>query len=145
MRRSGISPADLPPKYQAQVAAQLQPRGASPAHLVPAPAKRLRQATAGLNKTERAFGEWLLASAPADALIHTQAVTFRLANGCRYTPDFVVSVPDQKPVVYEVKGFMREDAAVKIKVAAAAYPWMTFVLVWRKGRASQWEFQKILP
>lgn len=144
MPRSGISLIDLPDKYQKQAAAQLAPRSDLRARGVALlePAKRLRQSAAKLNKTESAFGEWLLASAPTDALIHSQSITLKLANGCRYTPDFVVMAG--RPVAYEVKGFMREDAAVKIKVAAAAYPWIQFFLVWRKGRASAWQFQEIL-
>lgn len=38
---------------------------------------------------------------------------------------------------HEVKGFMRDDARVKFKVAAALYPWFEWVLVVRDGKG--WE------
>lgn len=153
MPRKGISLIDLPEKYQKQAAAQLSPapdlRAGGAAVLEPGP-KRLRQSSAKLNKTEQAFLEHLQRTS-FESPIHVQAITLLLANGVRYTPDFVVAeTPDSADPVaaqayaYEVKGFMRDDAAVKIKVAAAAYPWMDFILVWRKGRTSPWQFQKIL-
>jgi len=39
--------------------------------------------------------------------------------------------------VHEVKGFMRDDAAVKLKMAAAAFPWWQFKLIRRIN--GQWE------
>jgi len=44
---------------------------------------------------------------------------------------------------YEVKGFMRDDAAVKLKVAASLYPWIKFHLVTRKK--GEWIIQEVLP
>lgn len=134
---SRLTLADLPARYQAQVAGQT----AKPAPVVK---PMLRQSAAPkLNKTEAAWGDWLRAAFPSCA-IHEQSVTLRLANGCRYTPDFAVldaSGPGAVSI-YEVKGFMRDDAAVKIKVAAAQFPAWAFWLVWRK--AGQWQQQRIL-
>lgn len=148
MRRSGISPADLPPKYQAQVAAQLQPPDLRPGGtltFLPPPKKRLRQSSRELNKTETAFGEYLRRICGQDVTIHSQAITVRLANGLRYTPDYVV-VAGPKVTVYEVKGpYAREDSIVKLKVAASVYPWMDFMLAWRQSRTSDWQFQTVLP
>ncbi len=45
-----------------------------------------------------------------------------------YTPDFLVVTPGGYMEFHEVKGFMEEDANVKIKVAAKDFPWFTFVL-----------------
>jgi hypothetical protein len=36
---------------------------------------------------------------------------------------------------YETKGFMRDDAIVKIKTAAKQFPMFTFVLVTRKKKS----------
>lgn len=113
----------------------------------PAPvAGRLRQKQGnGLNKTEAAFLAYLQASDQyADIL--PQSVTLLIANGCRYTPDFLAvdqSLGSSALTAYEVKGFMRDDAGVKLKVAASKYPWIKFILVWRKAGA--WQMQEILP
>ena len=48
--------------------------------------------------------------------------TFKLADGCRYTPDFVVQMADGIIEVHEVKGHWEDDALVKIKVAAEMFP-----------------------
>jgi len=149
--------ADLPPRYQAQALAQLN---ATPhprtAHLdIPEPAAkpakkagpRIRQNSDGLNKTEQAFFDYLKSAFP-HRFVNAQALTLKIGNGCRYTPDFsVASFHDGEPgdvQCYEVKGHMRDDAAVKIKVAASAFPWITFFLVSRAKQGGGWEFQKVL-
>ena len=85
--------------------------------------------------------------------VKAQAVTLEIANGCRYTPDFVtvetVMLRDEggnwrhsrQLSAYECKGFMRDDAAVKLKVAAALYPWIAFHLVTR--RKGEWRIEQV--
>jgi hypothetical protein len=51
-----------------------------------------------------------------------EAVTLKLAKDTRYTPDFFVMRPGGWLECHEVKGFFREDAKVKMKVAAANFP-----------------------
>ena len=166
-----ISAADLPAKYQGQVAAQLYKGSAGvggPCKFLLSPklkallskadpcpvARPLRQSAGGLNKLEQAF----LGHLPADSIhstVLTQAITLKIANGCRYTPDFVLTGgapndPLTPPCwwgtllrAYEVKGFMRDDAAVKLKVAASLYPWIAFHLVTRKKGV--WQITPVLP
>ncbi len=158
--------SDLPPRYQAQARAQLaavpHPRTVQLQHAAtpPKPAKkagtRIRQNSAGLNKTEQAFFDYLKAREDPGVLrtvLPPQSVTLRIANGCRYTPDFVVVYHvqhdegngyAQELVAYEVKGFMRDDAAVKIKVAATAFPWITFHLVTKlPGGGGGWAISEV--
>lgn len=140
MRNSGIPISKLPPRLQAQVTAQIATAALQKG------AKRLRQSSRGPNKTEAAFAAYLRAQAPANAdrPIFEQAVTLILANGLRYTPD--IFTPNPTPVFYEVKGFMREDAAAKIKMAARVHQWATFYLVTKRGRTcGGWDIQHILP
>lgn len=56
-----------------------------------------------------------------------ERMTLKLADDTRYTPDFFVLETDGTITLEEVKGFMRDDAAVKIKVAASLFPFR-FVL-----------------
>ncbi|MGJ0510227.1 MAG: DUF1064 domain-containing protein [Methylocystis sp.] len=56
-----------------------------------------------------------------------EAVTLKLANDCRYTPDFLVINLLGQMTFEEVKGHWRDDARVKIRVAAAKFPEFAFV------------------
>lgn len=58
-----------------------------------------------------------------------EPVTFKLAPRTTYTPDFLLVMPDGTIQIHEVKGFAREDAIVKFKVAAAMNTWAVFVMV----------------
>ena len=61
-----------------------------------------------------------------------EPLKLRIGRGAYYTPDFVV-YPGQPSLynlfIYEVKGFWREAARVRIKVAAERYPNFNFVAV----------------
>jgi|ERR1041384_4049024 hypothetical protein len=121
----------------------------APKIFVPAtPAKRIRQSAKPLNKLEREFEQRLRDR--HSGVVMTQAITFRLANGVRYTPDFIVF--DQwnlggelayELTAYEVKGFMRDDANVKLKVAASAFPQICWNLAWKENR--EWKEQAVIP
>lgn len=117
--------------------------------------KRLRQQTGQkMNKLEAAFYAYLCAARPAGQ-VFSQAITFKLGNGVRFTPDFMVMAdatnehenPVTELIAYETKGFMRDDAAVKIKVAAALYPQIRFHLVTkrRKAQGGGWAIEEVLP
>lgn len=64
----------------------------------------------------------------------------RLADNTTYTPDFRVLLPDGTVEFHETKGFMRDDAWVKLKVAAELHPY-TFRLV-RKVKG-QWIVEEV--
>lgn len=79
---------------------------------------------ARMNKTERAYALHL-ERLKANGLIrrwYFEAIRFVLAPGTTYTPDFAVIGADGELYFVEVKGFWREDAKVKIKVAAGLFP-----------------------
>jgi len=77
-----------------------------------------------MNATEAAYGLHLEAEKQAGnvAWYAFEAVTLKLADDCRYTPDFAVMLRDGSLECHEVKGFWRDDARVKIRVAAAKFP-----------------------
>lgn len=62
-----------------------------------------------------------------------QPMAFKLGDNCRYHPDFV-TLENGQLTAWETKGFMRDDAALKIKMAARTYPFIRFVLVTRVKR-----------
>lgn len=153
---SRIDVSTLPRRYQAQISAQTGKRpteAATPEARATIAAEggiMLRQSSVGMNKTEALFFAHLRASQPG-AWIEREPVALKLGNGVRYNPDFLVSTLETigpgkacsaQLTAYEVKGYMRDDAAVKIKVAARMYPFIRFVLVWRDGRDG-WKQQEI--
>lgn len=91
---------------------------------------RLKAGT--MNKTEAAYERDLKdAVTLGDVLWYRfEGVKLRLADNTFYTPDFAVMLANGQLECHEVKGFMMEDANVKIKVAAAMYPFR-FILVRR--------------
>ncbi len=78
-----------------------------------------------LNKTERAFYEQLCRE---HRWVGVQCLTLKLGDDCRYTPDLWTHGNDGF-TAWEVKGFWRDDAKVKIKVAARMYPMLRFIVV----------------
>jgi hypothetical protein len=118
------------------------------------PAKpTLRQKTGPkLNITEGLFLRFLQETYANDkhATIGVQDVTLILANGVRYTPDmrvaWVNANAEATTTFYEVKGFMRDDAAVKLKVAASAFPEYRFRLVrLDKNSPTGWRIEEVKP
>ena len=58
-----------------------------------------------------------------------QPVKIILANRTTYTPDFLIQDKLGNLEFHEVKGYKRDDAMVKLKVAAAVVPWASFKLI----------------
>ena len=65
----------------------------------------------------------------------------RLAAKTFYHPDFMVQLASGELEIHETKGFMRDDAAAKLKVAARMYPCFRFVLV--RWARKQWTWTEI--
>lgn len=109
--------------------------------------KRIRQSAKPLmNRLEQEYYERLKQNISLD-LIHCQAITLKLANGLRYTPDFFVFQDeriDSRTNAYEVKGkWVDGDSFPKLKMAAAVYKEVKFYLVWKQDGV--WTEQIVLP
>lgn len=112
--------------------------------------RRIRQSQKPImNKLEAEFYETIKNRYPNFPPVRIQAKTFLIANGCRYTPDFTVSLWPQengpaKETAFEVKGkHSWDDAMVKLKVFASVWTEVTLVLVWKEFDG--WKQQTILP
>jgi hypothetical protein len=92
-----------------------------------------------LNKTER---DYLCYLRLTHYWVGIQSITLKLAHDCRYSPDFWTQEPNDRLVAYEVKGFMRDDARVKLSVAARLFPMFTFLLV-RRAKDGGWDIEKV--
>lgn len=96
---------------------------------------RQKKRSDGMNKTEAAYAELLTARQLAGEVAGWmyEAVTLKLANDTRYTPDFLVQMADGSVEFHEVKAcrasgaFLAEDdARVKFKVAGEQFPIFVF-------------------
>ena len=93
-----------------------------------------------MNGTERAYAAHLEMQKQA-GLIYSyafEAIRLRLAKSTFYNPDFVVYKRDGTVEFHEVKGYWRDDARVKIKVAAELFPFRFLAVV---KRANGWDFE----
>jgi hypothetical protein len=89
-----------------------------------------RLAPGVMNKTEAAYAQHLdLLMKTGDVLWYRfEGLKFRLADKTFLTPDFVVMTRSGLIELHDVKGFMMEDANVKMKVAADQYPFEFFII-----------------
>jgi hypothetical protein len=91
-----------------------------------------------MNQTEAAYAESLLVRKMASEIIDWQfeAITFKLAPDCRYTPDFAIWMADGTMEFVDCKGGgpMDEKSRVKAKVAAERYPMFVFVIEQKKAK-----------
>ncbi len=91
-----------------------------------------------MNQTESAYAEGLQARKLAGEIIDWQfeAMTFKLADGCRYTPDFAIWLADGSMEMVDTKGGgpMDEKSRVKVKVAAEKFPQFVFVIEQRQAK-----------
>lgn len=95
-----------------------------------------------LNKTERAFLQYLRTSPKSWGEIGIQSVTLKLAWDVRYTPDFWAWCGTLH--FFEVKGFMRDDARKSLVFAAKTFPWAIFWLVKRdKSQPCGWSITEV--
>ena len=90
-----------------------------------------------MNKTEEAYAQTLELRKQAGeiAWYRFEGLKLRLADNTFYTPDFAVMKTNGLMECHEVKGFWADDARVKIKVAADAYPFAFFAV--QKASKSQ--------
>jgi hypothetical protein len=84
-----------------------------------------------MNRTEAAYAAELSIRKAAGEVIDFgfERMKLRLADGAWYCPDFLLVMADRSIELHEVKGFEREAAIVRLKVAAELYPHFRFYLV----------------
>jgi hypothetical protein len=97
-----------------------------------------------MNKTESRYAMMLELRKQAGEIIDYKYEPFKLvlAFNTLYIPDFLVVFKDHFEI-HEVKGFWRDDARVKIKVAARAFPWFRFIAVQYKQK--HWQYEEFKP
>jgi hypothetical protein len=101
---------------------------------------------ARLNKTERRYLAWLMAL--GDAWVGVQNITLKIGHDVRLTMDFAavdasgLRLIDTKACNRKtLKPLCREDAMIKIRTAARAFPFIRFLIAWEDNGI--WRHQEI--
>ena len=99
-------------------------------------AGRTRRKPGEMNGLERSFAAHLeLRKASGEiADWRFEEIKLRLAKLCYITVDFAVMLHDGSVEFFETKGFLRDDANVKLKVVAEHFWWFRFYLVKAKPK-----------
>jgi hypothetical protein len=102
-----------------------------------------RMRKGAMNKTETAYAAYLDAQRSLGNVLwyRFEGLKLRLADSTFYDTDFVVLAASGQLEIHEVKGFMTDDANVKIKVAASQYPFR-FLLI-RKAKGGGWNITEV--
>ena len=98
-------------------------------------ARGTRHTPGQMNKLEAKYAAWLEMGKMGGNIewYAFEAITLKLAFDTRYTPDFLVMLPNGELQCHEVKGakgksfWSREDSKIKIKVAATLFPFRFFI------------------
>lgn len=111
--------------------------------------RRIKQRTKPLmNKLEAEWFGIINSQFPNYPRPRAQAKRYMIANGVGYTPDFTASdwpcQTGSTETAWEVKGPHAFDGALdKLKMAAAAWPEVRWILVWKEN--GKWCEQEVLP
>lgn len=104
---------------------------------------RLKAGT--MNKTEEAYAVTLEQLKHAGEVLwyRFEGLKLRLADNTFYSPDFAVMGADGVMECHEVKGFWRDDARAKIKIAADQYPFRFLAVKKRtKKEGGGWDVER---
>ncbi|MHB1798079.1 MAG: DUF1064 domain-containing protein [Vulcanimicrobiaceae bacterium] len=105
---------------------------------------RQRKEPDTMNKLEASYAQQLEARKRLGeiAWYSYEAVKLRLARKTFLTVDFFVMLTNGDLEAHECKGWIEDDAAVKLKVAAAMYPFR-FFLVRHPNKATGWVIEEV--
>lgn len=100
-----------------------------------------RMKAGNMNKTERAYAKYLEKQKQFGDVVWFafEPMNLKLADKCFYRIDFLVMLKSGQLEVHEVKGFWTDDALVKIKTAAAKFPFRFIAVRLIKG---EWEVRE---
>ncbi len=101
-----------------------------------------------LNKLEAEYLRWL--EGLGDHWICVQAITLKIGHDCRLTMDFWalnqsgLRAIDTKATNEKTgKPLVEEDAMIKMRVASRLFPFVRFLIAWKKGGV--WEHTEVKP
>lgn len=104
-----------------------------------------RRTPGTMNGLEAEFSRELTRRVNAGELLwwKFEGITLKLAPDTRLTCDFATQFPGGEIVLYETKGFMRDDANVKLKVASEAFPFR-IIVVYKRAKKDGGGFEEVV-
>jgi hypothetical protein len=139
---------DFPPHVQAQIRAQLEdykrPVQQLPADPIPSLSPNGGRKSPGPNKTELNYRQTILRSSTD---VRFEAITFHMANGHRYTPDWIVFSPDGLILsCHECKGayalHSQQRARLAFDQCAKEFPGLKWT--WAVKKPEGWEITNVV-
>jgi hypothetical protein len=109
-----------------------------------APPARAQKKKGEMNGLESRFvKEWIMPRVRAGDILWWayESMTWKIAPNTTLTPDFLAQHADGRLVWYETKGFMREDAWIKLKIAEAMQPIPIYVC--RHTKSNGWSVERV--
>lgn len=108
----------------------------------PSASRTARREVGRMNKTEEAYSKELDRKLLVGeiAMWKFEALKLRLADKTFYDTDFLVITSAGTVEIHEVKGFMEDDAAVKLKVAAEQFPFRFWLV---KRDKQEWSYCEV--
>ena len=96
-----------------------------------------------MNKLEGRYYLYLMARQSRAEILkfEFEPEKFRLADNTFYTPDFRVVLPNGEIEFHEVKGFWRDDARIKFKVANEQHPMFRWIAITEDKRTGEFVFE----
>lgn len=112
--------------------------GRKPSHM------RIGYRAGEMNKLEAKYADFLETRKRAGEIIswRFEEQKFRLADRTWYTPDFQVMNADGGIEYHETKGFMQDDANVKLKAIADKFREYAWFLVTWDGKSKNWKIEE---
>jgi hypothetical protein len=106
------------------------------------PVARMLPVRRGMNKLETRYARRLELMRLAGEITWWgfEGIKLRLATGAFYKPDFAVLANEGDLQFHETKGFFREAANVRLKVAADLYPFAFYLVRWING---EWSINRV--
>lgn len=101
-----------------------------------------RMKSGKMNKTEAAYSKLLdLKKQRGEVIEHWfEPMNLRIGENCFYKTDFLVLKSDGLLEIHEIKGFVTDDALVKLRAIADKYPFRLIMVKLVKGEWVEKEF-----
>lgn len=134
---------DFPLHVQAQIRAQLSPPPVAIVDPIPSLSPTGGRKSIGPNKTEATYQQTVLRGLDA----RYEAITFRMTNGHKYTPDWVVFMDGKPTQCHECKGsyalHSQQRARLAFDQCAKEFPGLQWF--WAKKTPNGWEQEQVCP
>ena len=114
-----------------------------PVQLTKAAGGRPRHEPGKMNGLEKKYAAYLDIRKVTGEILdwRFESLKLKLAPATFYNPDFLLLMPDRTIELHECKGWLEDDAAVKIKVAREMFGSIFTIVLVRLNKSKNWTFK----